>query len=136
MTDRVWTDAEYDTMDWHDAAIHGFFNEFSQVLINLLNNASDAFTQNEIKNRLIYIEIDTLSDGDAIIRLSDNAGGIEPSILDKIFEPYFTTKHASVGTGLGLYMSKMIINNSMQGTLKVANENGGVCFTLTIPRGK
>lgn len=120
----------------HDVAIHGFFNEFSQVLINLLNNASDAFTQNEIKNRLIYIEIDTLSDGDAIIRLSDNAGGIEPSILDKIFEPYFTTKHASVGTGLGLYMSKMIINNSMQGTLKVANENGGVCFTLTIPRGK
>ena len=116
-----------------DAHIRGYFNEFSQVLINLINNTIDAFCHNNIKNRLIYIEIDTSALGDAIIKVCDNAGGIEEAILDKIFEPYFTTKHASAGTGLGLYMSKMIINNSMKGFIVAANCNDGVCFTITIP---
>ena len=74
--------------------------------------------------------------GDAIIKVCDNAGGIESAILDKIFEPYFTTKHASAGTGLGLYMSKMIINNSMQGFIVAENCKDGVCFTITIPSVK
>ena len=95
-----------------DATIKGYFNEFSQVLINLINNSNDAFCNQKVKNRLIYIEIDTSFDGDAIIKVCDNAGGIDKTILDKIFEPYFTTKHSSVGTGLGLYMSEMIIKNS------------------------
>ena len=119
-----------------DANIRGYFNEFSQVLINLINNTIDAFSNNKIKNRLIYIEIDTLGLGDAIIKVCNNAGGIESTILDKIFEPYFTTKHASAGTGLGLYMSKMIINNSMQGFIVAENCNDGVCFTITIPSVK
>lgn len=117
----------------YDAEIRGYFNEFSQVLINLINNAIDAFSHNKIKNRLIYIEIDTLEQGDAIIKVCDNAGGIDTAILDKIFEPYFTTKHASAGTGLGLYMSKMIIKNSMMGSIRAFNHEGGVCFTITIP---
>jgi len=116
-----------------DAEIQGYFNEFSQVLINLINNAIDAFSQNKIKNRLIYIEIDTSLQGDAIIKVCDNAGGIDTAILDKIFEPYFTTKHASAGTGLGLYMSKMIIKNSMKGSIVAYNSDDGVCFTITIP---
>ena len=116
-----------------DADIQGYFNEFSQVLINLLNNTIDAFSHNKIKSRLIYIEIDTLSAGDAIIKVCDNAGGIDATILDKIFEPYFTTKHASAGTGLGLYMSKMIIKNSMMGTIEAYNHEDGVCFSIKIP---
>lgn len=116
-----------------DTKVKGYFNEFSQVLINLINNANDAFCHKKIKKKLISIEIDTSFNGDAIIRVYDNAGGIDESILDKIFEPYFTTKHASVGTGLGLYMSEMIIKNSMMGTIVATNINQGVCFTITIP---
>ena len=113
--------------------IKGYFNEFSQVLINLINNSIDAFCHKKIKNRLIYIEIDTIESRDAIIKLSDNAGGIEEAIIDKIFEPYFTMKHASAGTGLGLYMSEMIIKNSMLGSIAAVNTKDGVCFTLIIP---
>ena len=117
----------------NDVTVTGYFNEFSQVLINLFNNSIDAFCNKKIKKRLIYIEIETNSFKDAIIKVSDTASGIDEAILDKIFEPYFTTKHASVGTGLGLYMSEMIINNSMKGTIVAVNVDNGVCFTITIP---
>lgn len=117
----------------HDAKIKGYFNEFSQVLINLMNNSNDAFSCNKIKNKLISIEIDTSFNGNAIIKVCDNAGGIDEHILEKIFEPYFTTKHASIGTGLGLYMSEMIIKNSMMGTISATNVDDGVCFMITIP---
>ena len=120
----------------NDALIKGYFNEFSQVLINLLNNSIDAFCIKNIKNRLIYIEIDTSDERDAIIKVSDNAGGIEEAIINRIFEPYFTTKHASVGTGLGLYMSEMIIKNSMKGSIVAQSSAYGVCFTLTMPIAK
>ena len=116
-----------------ELSVTGYFNEFSQVLINLFNNSIDAFCNKKIKNRLIYIEIDTNSFKDAIIKVCDTASGIDDSILEKIFEPYFTTKHASVGTGLGLYMSEMIINNSMKGSIVAHNAENGVCFTITIP---
>lgn len=116
-----------------DFKIKGYFNEFSQVLINIINNANDAFCYKKIKMRFVSIKIDTSFNGDAIIQICDNAGGIDEAILDKIFEPYFTTKHSSVGTGLGLYMSKMIITNSMDGTIVVANDGDGVCFKITIP---
>jgi len=117
----------------NDATVEGYFNEFSQVLINLINNSIDAFSIKNIKDRLIYIEIDTSEGRDAIIKLSDNAGGINASIIHRIFEPYFTTKHASAGTGLGLYMSEMIVKNSMKGSIAATNNGFGVCFTLTIP---
>ena len=120
----------------NDVKIQGYFNEFSQVLINLMNNSIDAFSLSKLKKKLIYIEIDTSMQGDAIICICDNAGGIEAGILDKIFEPYFTTKHASSGTGLGLYMSKMIVNNSMKGLIIAENKNNGARFTITIPAVK
>lgn len=116
-----------------DIKIEGYFNEFSQVLINLINNSIDAFSNKKTKNRLINIKIDTYKNGDAIIKVSDNAGGISKEIIDKIFEPYFTTKHASVGTGLGLYMSQMIVSNSMKGSIVAQNNEDGVVFTITIP---
>jgi C4-dicarboxylate-specific signal transduction histidine kinase len=116
--------------------VEGYFNEFSQVLINLINNSIDAFSIKNIKNRLIYIEIDTSEGRDAIIKLSDNAGGIDASIIHRIFEPYFTTKHASAGTGLGLYMSEMIIKNSMKGSISATSNAFGVCFTLKMPIAK
>lgn len=120
----------------NDASIKGYFNEFSQVLINLINNSIDAFSNKNIKDKLIYIEIDTSEERDAIIRVCDNAGGIDEAIINRIFEPYFTTKHASVGTGLGLYMSEMIIKNSMKGSIVAENSEHGVCFILTMPIAK
>jgi len=118
-TDEVW--------------IKGYLSEFSQVLINLLNNSKDAFNKKLVDNRVIILEIKKIENNYAIISFKDNAGGIEKKILDKIFEPYFTTKHASIGTGLGLYMSRMIIQNSMKGTLEAENYGDGVCFYIKVP---
>jgi PAS domain S-box-containing protein len=116
-----------------EVCIKGYLSEFSQVLINLLNNSKDAFNQNKTNNRVINLEIKKFDENYAIISFKDNAGGINKDVLDKIFEPYFTTKHASMGTGLGLYMSRMIIQNSMGGTLEVKNHDNGVCFYIKVP---
>ncbi|MFV0482054.1 MAG: ATP-binding protein, partial [Campylobacteraceae bacterium] len=70
---------------------------------------------------------------DIFVRISDNAGGINEDVLDKIFEPYFTTKHASTDTGLGLYMTKMIVENSMSGKVSASNVDDGACFEIKIP---
>jgi len=115
-----------------EVCIKGYLSEFSQVLINLLNNSKDAFNHNSSNNRVINLEIKKIDDNYAMISFQDNAGGIEKDILDKVFEPYFTTKHASMGTGLGLYMSRMIIQNSMGGTLEAKNQNDGVCFYIKV----
>ena len=116
-----------------EVSIKGYLSEFSQVLINLLNNSKDAFNQNSSDNRVINLEIQKIDDNYAMISFKDNAGGIEKDVIDKVFEPYFTTKHASMGTGLGLYMSRMIIQNSMGGTLEVQNCDDGVCFNIKVP---
>jgi two-component system C4-dicarboxylate transport sensor histidine kinase DctB len=68
-----------------------------------------------------------------VIRFEDNGGGMDEATLLKIFEPYFTTKEEGKGTGIGLYMSKMIIENSMHGRLDAATIPGGACFTVTLP---
>ena len=119
---------------YHDEVwIKGYLSEFSQVLINLLNNSKDAFNKKSVDNRVIVLRVKKFDNNYAIISFKDNAGGIEEEIIDKIFEPYFTTKHASSGTGLGLYMSRMIVQNSMHGTLEVENCEDGVCFFIKIP---
>ncbi len=97
-----------------------FQNEFVQVLINLLNNARDALKLIETK-RYIFIEVFS-TDDEIIIEIKDNAGGIPKEIIDKVFEPYFTTKHKSQGTGIGLYMSQEIVKKHMKGKLLVCNE--------------
>jgi signal transduction histidine kinase len=102
-----------------DIEIHGFENEFIQVLINILNNSKDALLN---KNYQRYIIISAKKENNmCIIKITDNGGGIKDKILDKIFEPYFTTKHQSSGTGIGLYMTKEIIEKHMGGTVNINN---------------
>jgi signal transduction histidine kinase len=111
--------------------IYGYKREFAQVLLNLMSNAKDALIQREIQNPIIDLEVDYI-DGYSIVTIQDNAGGVEKEYLDLIFEPYFTTKSSLKGTGLGLYMSKMIIEKNMGGELSVENTKNGAIFKVKI----
>jgi len=102
-------------------------NELKQVLLNLIKNSEDAFVENQIKNPTIDIKIDKKT-----FIISDNAGGIPENIMDKIFEPYFSTKLKKDGTGLGLYMSKLIVEEHCKGMLSVENSKNGVIFKIII----
>ncbi len=104
-----------------DFFINNYENEFSEALMNILNNAKDAFISNNIEERLIFINV--YKDKDIIIEIKDNANGIKEELLEKIFEPYFTTKHKSQGTGLGLYIVSQIIEDSMKGAILVTNNS-------------
>ena len=106
--------------------------ELSQVIINIINNAIDMLVEKDIKKRWIKIDL-TNNEKMVTISIEDNAGGIPEDILPKIFEPYFTTKHQSVGTGIGLYMSYDIIVNHMHGNLYAENTSNGAKFFLEIP---
>ncbi|SFP20396.1 PAS domain-containing sensor histidine kinase [Hydrogenimonas thermophila] len=110
----------------------GISNELSQVIINILQNAKDAFLQHDCKEKKIKIKVEEDSNNVYII-IEDSAGGIDNSVIERIFEPYFTTKHASKGTGLGLFMSKLIIEKSFEGTIEVSNTEEGACFTIILP---
>jgi PAS domain S-box-containing protein len=115
-----------------DLKVKGLKNQYVQVVINLIKNAQDALVEKSIENPFIKIslfEIDKLS----LFQIEDNGGGIPEEFLEKIFEPYFTTKHQSVGTGLGLYMSKMIIEGNLHGQLKVKNTEKGAKFIIEAP---
>jgi len=112
-----------------DVTIEGFPNEYSQVLLNLLNNAKYVLTERDVKNPKIKIQLFTESDT-ALLSIRDNGGGIPENIMDKIFEPYFSTKPDDKGTGIGLYMSKMIIENKGIGKLTAKNTEDGAEFTI------
>ncbi len=109
--------------------IYGFKNEFAQVIINLINNAQDALAQKNVLNKRIFISAKQ-KNRQLIFKFSDNAGGIPADILDRIFEPYYTTKEEGKGTGLGLYMSKMIIEENMHGIMHVRNNEYGAEFSI------
>ena len=104
-----------------DCNIISLENELIQVLVNIFNNSRDVLIKLEDKRRLIFINIDE-KDNDLIIEIKDNGKGIDKNIIDRIFEPYFTTKHKSKGTGIGLYMSSEIIKKHLNGTITVKNE--------------
>jgi signal transduction histidine kinase/ABC-type nitrate/sulfonate/bicarbonate transport system substrate-binding protein len=105
-----------------DVKVNGYETELIQVLINLLNNSKDALESSESLENDKFIFIDILRKNDkAIIKIKDNAGGIDDEILDKVFEPYFTTKHQAQGTGIGLYMCQEIINKHMNGHIDITN---------------
>lgn len=108
----------------------GFPNEYSQVVLNILTNARDAFVMRDMKNRKMFIKIEETEEFLTAV-FTDNAGGIEPALLEKVFDPYFTTR--AKGTGLGLYMSKMILEN-MNGRVRVENTSDGARFCLTVPK--
>ena len=118
--------------DLREMKVLGISNELTQVIINLIKNSSDAFVQNSILIREINITTKE-EDGYALIELQDNAGGIREKSVYKVFEPYFTTKHASQGTGLGLFMSKMICEKGMHGSLDVKSKKNITTFSIRIP---
>jgi two-component system, NtrC family, C4-dicarboxylate transport sensor histidine kinase DctB len=108
-----------------------FRNDLMQVVLNLIKNASDAITENEIKDAEIRVACKA-EKGWIEIEVSDNAGGIPAEIIEKIYDPYFSTKDEKNGTGLGLYMSKMIVEDHLQGSLELITDNKGSSFIIKI----
>ena len=110
----------------------GYPNEFAQALLNILSNAKDVLSEREISNPFIRLY---LKKGYKyiLIVIEDNGGGIAKEHMERIFEPYFTTKYAKQGTGIGLYMTKMIIENNMGGIITVKNTESGALFTIKLP---
>lgn len=113
-----------------ECTLYGFPNEYSQVLLNLLSNAKEAIQASGALPGLITITLTNNADV-GVVSIRDTGGGIPEAVLDKIFEPYFSTK--SMGTGIGLYMSKMIIERNMDGAISAHNIEGGAEFVVSIP---
>lgn len=112
--------------------IRGFQGEFSQVILNLINNAKDILIERKIGQPVITIEATADPDGVLTVCVRDNGGGIPEDIIDKIYDPYFTTKEEGKGTGIGLYMSKIIVENNMYGKLFAFNDHAGANFVIEI----
>ena len=111
--------------------INGYPNEYAQVLLNILMNARDAFLEQGTNDARITVRSWT-EDGRPVVTITDNAGGIKEDIMDKIFDAYFTTKELGKGTGIGLFMSKTIIEKNMGGRLTVRNVEGGAEFRIEV----
>jgi signal transduction histidine kinase len=116
---------EIDFNVYEGIQVHGIKNELSQVILALISNASDALVDKE--KPLIILKVDA-SSSEVILSVQDNANGISPKDIKKIFEPYFSTKDE--GTGIGLYLVKIIIENSFDAKIEVQNQEEGVKFTL------
>lgn len=116
-----------------DEKMYGHKNEFEQALLNVITNAKNILVSKKIINP--KIDINLISDEIyTYLSISDNAGGVEAKPIDKIFQPYFTTREDSGGTGIGLYMSKLIIEKNMGGILMVENNKNGAIFTIRLKR--
>ena len=121
-------------------SLNGYENELIQCIINIFNNSQDALLHNKIDEKLIFISLSKDVES-VIIKIKDNAGGIEPDVLDKVFEPYFTTKHQSQGTGLGLHMTYNLIVDGMKGSIEAKNRSyayenksyNGAEFIISLP---
>jgi C4-dicarboxylate-specific signal transduction histidine kinase len=109
-----------------------FDREFKQVVINILNNAKDAIVENGINKGEIIITISE-DNKNIVVSINDNGGGIPDNVMPKLFDPYFSTKSKN-GTGLGLYMSKIIIDDHLNGELSASNENSGASFHIKLPK--
>lgn len=116
-----------------DVEIYGFKNEYEQVLLNLIANAKDALLESKPHNPTIELELKQTDDC-IYLYIRDNGGGIKTEPIEKIFEPYFSTKQSNQGTGIGLYMSKMIVEKSMLGSLEAQNIDGGAEFIITLDK--
>jgi C4-dicarboxylate-specific signal transduction histidine kinase len=113
--------------------INTYLNEFEQVVLNLLSNAKDVLILNKIDKPNIKI-FARENENDISLFIHDNGKGIKVNPIEKIFEPYFTTKSDSDGTGIGLYMSKIIVEKNIKGKLKVENINDGARFEIVVPK--
>lgn len=110
----------------------GYKNDYSQVLINIISNAKDVLIQRKIKNP--YIKISIFEENENIVTtVEDNAGGIKVNPIEKIFDPFFTYEKVG-GSGIGLFMSKLIIEKNMSGKLSVKNSSEGAFFKIIIPK--
>ncbi len=110
-----------------------YLNEYQQVLLNIINNAKDVLIEKQIRNPKIRISAYE-EDDYVVLYIEDNGGGIFVEPKGKIFEPYFTTKEHSNGTGIGLYMSKIIVDKNMRGKLRVRNTKDGAKFAIFVPK--
>ena len=117
----------------HSIKINSHENELVQCFINIFNNSKDALKETTNQNKIFFLKT-YIKENHAIIEIRDNAGGIKEDILDKIFEPYFTTKHKSQGTGLGLHMTYNLIVDGMKGTISAENDTAfkGALFTISL----
>jgi len=111
--------------------ITNYKNMLFQIIMNIMSNAKDALLQNDIKEKIITIKLKN-QDNKTIIEIQDNGGGIDETIIDKIFDPYFSTKEDKHGTGMGLYMAKIILQERMQGNITVQNKNNGALFSIIL----
>ncbi len=114
-----------------DDEYHTYENEIIQVVLNLIKNAQDAFEEKVVKNPLIVIRTDQ-DNGYVTMDIEDNAGGVAPEIINTLFSPYTSTKKEK-GTGLGLYMSKTIIEEHCHGSINAINTENGVRFSIRFP---
>ncbi len=128
--DRLGIEIELDLDE--SLRIEGVRNELAQVVINLLQNAKEVMTERQTLQKRIVVEVAATEDG---VRLSveDSGGGIDEAVLPRIFEPYFTSKHASKGTGLGLFMAKMIVEQRFGGRIWARNGPIGAKFVIELP---
>jgi len=106
-------------------------SELKHAIINIIKNAEDVLVEKKVKNPTIKIKTYELKDR-VVLQISDNGGGIDDNIIDKIFDPYFSTKTKKSGTGLGLYMSKIIIEDHCHGLLNVSNNDNGSVFEIML----
>lgn len=114
-----------------DSQINGYPNEYSQVLMNLILNARDALLEQKTADPCISV-VSWSENNRSIVTISDNAGGIKEEIMDKIFDPFFTTKELGKGTGIGLFLSKTIIEKNMGGLLTMRNIARGAEFRIEV----
>ena len=116
----------------YNQEINTFSNELKQVVLNFIKNSEDVLRDKKIINPKITIETLNIN-GNYVLRISDNGGGIDNSVLSKIFDPYFTTKDKKNGTGLGLYMSKVIVEEHCGWKLNAYNNEDGAIFEIIAP---
>ena len=121
--------------EMNDCEIYGYENEFSQVLINILNNSKDAILSSQKTKGTIRFKVEKNTQK-VTISITDNGGGASAEIMNRLFEPYFTTKEKKEGTGIGLYMSKMIIENSMNGSIEMKSIKNGMKTSISLQVGE
>lgn len=114
-----------------DIQINGYPNEYAQALLNLLSNAKDVLLERAVPQPVITVKIRRQGE-QAVVTIGDNAGGIPDDVIDRVFDPYFTTKAVGKGSGIGLFMSKTIIEKHMGGSLTVSNVDGGAEFRVEV----
>ncbi|MDD5401010.1 MAG: HAMP domain-containing sensor histidine kinase [Sulfurimonas sp.] len=118
-----------------DIFVYTYITEIKQVLLNIIKNAEDVLLEKNIANATIWVK-GRKDEKYAELTIEDNGGGISDEVMSKIFEPYFSTKKDKEGTGIGLYMSKMIIEEHCKGKIDVQNGSNGAKFTINIPLDK